>query len=103
MHRIPDIAGVMVLIALIGVVVFWQLSRSRAQLREWAMLNELEILKSEFRFLRRGPFFWTSSKGQWVFYVTVRDRQSTVHSGWVRCGGWWLGLWSNKTEAKWDS
>jgi hypothetical protein len=98
-----DALGVAAPIALVGLILFWQFSRSRSLLQDWAAQNGFEILKSEFRFFRRGPFFWTSSKGQTIYYVTVRDAQGSVRSGWVRCGGWWLGLWSNKTEVRWDA
>ena len=27
----------------------------------------------------------------------------SVRSGWVRCGGWWLGLRSDEVEVCWDA
>src|SRR5262249_35973173 len=49
----------------------------------------------------RGPFFWTSSKGQTVYRVTV-EVKGAVRTGWVRCGSWWLGLRSEQVEVRWD-
>jgi len=103
MRALEEGLGFAVAIAGVGFIFYWQFSRSRSLLREWAAQNGYEILQGEFRFLRRGPFFWTTSKGQTIYRVTVRDKQSQVRSGWVRCGGWWLGLWSHKTEVRWDT
>jgi hypothetical protein len=103
MHGIAEVFGIAVAITLVSYAFYWNVSRSRALLRGWAAANGFEILQSEFRFVRRGPFFWTTSKGQTVYYVKIRDGQNHVRSGWVRCGGWWLGLWADKTEARWES
>jgi hypothetical protein len=80
----------------------WHFSRSRSVLEQWADENGFEILHSEYRNLVRGPFFWTTSRGQTVYYVRVRDSNGLVRSGWVRCGGWFLGLMSDKAEVRWD-
>ena len=87
--------------AIIGGGLYWQYIRSRSLLENWARQNNLELVQHEQRFLRRGPFFWTSSKGQTVFFVAVRDRQGQTRYGWVRCGGWWFGLLTRKTEVRW--
>lgn len=94
--------GIALVIALVSLGFYWQISRSRLLLENWAAQNGFEIVKGEFRFFFRGPFFWTSSKGQTIYYVTVRDGQERVRSGWVRCGGWWLGLLSDKAEVRWE-
>ena len=91
-----------VLVAFAGYAFYWQRSRAGAILLEWATQNGYRILSSEFRYLRKGPFFWTSSKGQAVFYVSVRDRENRIRSGFVCCGGWWIGLWSDQAKVKWD-
>jgi len=86
----------------VGLFV-WTFSRSRSLLEQWASSNGFEILRREYRNFRKGPFFWTSSKNQVVFYVTVRDRDGKLRSGWVRCGSWILGLLSDQTEVRWES
>ncbi len=37
----------------------WTFSRSREILEKWASDNGYKLIKSEFRWLRRGPFFWS--------------------------------------------
>ena len=76
-------------------------TRSQEMVREWAEKNSLELEESEFRMFRRGPFWW-SGKGQVVYRVAVRDGQGRLRRGWVRCGGWLLGVMENKVEARWD-
>jgi hypothetical protein len=94
------------LFVVIGIVVIgsmaWHFSRSRSVLEQWAVENGFEILHSEYRNLVRGPFFWTTSKGQTVYYVRVRDSKGTERSGWVRCGGWFLGLMTDRAEVRWE-
>jgi hypothetical protein len=92
----------LVFIALAIAMTFWHFSRSRSMLAGWADTNGFELLHSERRLFRRGPFFWTTAKGQEIFYVIVRDRGGETRRGWVRCGSFWGGLFSDKTEVRWD-
>jgi hypothetical protein len=100
--------NVLAVILVLGVVVlliasiFWQFSRSRAVLEHWAEKNKFTIIHSEYRNFVRGPFFWTASKAQTVYYVKVRDSNGKVRSGWVRCGGWFLGLLTDTAEVRWE-
>lgn len=92
---------VAVLVAAV-VALFWQFGRSQSILDRWAESNGYRLIDSERRWMRKGPFFWRSSKGQTVFYVTVEDRQGHVRHGYVRCGGWLLGLLSDQATVEWD-
>ena len=88
----------------IGVgAMMWTFSRARDLLDRWADDNGLEILSAEFRWLRRGPFFWTSSNGQMIYYVVVRTADGHTRRGWVRCGGFFWGLMQDRVEVRWDS
>jgi hypothetical protein len=102
MHDLTDVFLIPLVLAIVGAGYYWQSSRSRSLLEGWATRNGYQIMQLERRYLCSGPFFWTTSKGQTVYYVTVRDDQGQVRSGFVRCGGWWLGLWSAKTDVRWD-
>src|SRR5688500_22244 len=55
------------------VSIAWHFSRSRGLLEQWAAENGYRIIESSYRNLVRGPFFWTTSKGQTVYRVTVED------------------------------
>jgi hypothetical protein len=97
------------LILIIPVVVIiaicatcWHYSRSNEVLTQWAEQNGYRLLSQEYRHFAKGPFFWTSSKDQTVYYVTVEDRDGQVKRGWVRCGGYWTGLMSDRAEVRWE-
>ena len=97
-----QILAILAVVAFAACLITWHFSRSRSVLEQWAHDHGFRILHSEYRNFSKGPFFWTSSKGQTVYYVTVRDGSGNVRSGWVRCGGWLLGLMSDKAEVRWD-
>jgi hypothetical protein len=96
-----------VFVVALGIVcviayIAWHFSRSRFILEHWADRQGFQILYSEYRNLFRGPFFWTTSRGQTVYYVKVRDKRGIQRSGWVRCGGWLFGLMTDKAEVRWE-
>ena len=90
-------------VLLIGIVsLTWHFSRSRGMLERWAAENGYQLLSDEYRWISRGPFFWTTGKGQTVYRVSVRDSAGRVRNGWVKCGGFFLGLLSDKVQVRWD-
>jgi hypothetical protein len=92
-----------VLISLLLVVgLAGHIARSDWVLQKWADDFGFHLLQKEYRHFYRGPFFWCSSSSQTVYRVTVEDKARHVRTGWVRCGSWWLGLWSNESEVRWD-
>lgn len=92
----------LIVVALAVLLLSLHYSRPGSMLNGWARANGFTILSQENCWLFKGPFFWTSSKGQEVYRVTVRDSEGRVRSGFVRCGGFWLGLLSDHVEARWD-
>lgn len=98
--------GVVVLV--VGFVILavlltsWTFSRSRQLLNRWAEENGYGIVSADYCWFRRGPLFWTTSKGQTVYRVTVIDSKKQTRSGWARCGGFWWGLWSDRVDVRWD-
>jgi hypothetical protein len=79
----------------------WHFRQSRGLLERWADRNGYRIIDARYQHVFRGPFVWTTSKGQTVYRVTL-DVKGEVSTGWVRCGSWWLGLMSEKVEVRWD-
>jgi hypothetical protein len=88
---------------LIWLGLWWHFERSSSLLRQWAANNGYRIVRQEYCHFFKGPFSWTSTKGQTVYQVVVEDSAGTRRRGWVRCGGWWLGLLSDNVEARWDA
>jgi hypothetical protein len=77
--------------------------RASRLLYQWAAGNGYRIIESERRRYRKGPFFLTSSNNQSVYYVTIQDAYGNFHRGWVRCGGYQIGAWSDEVAVRWDS
>jgi hypothetical protein len=88
-------------LVLIVFASIWHSRRSRRVLERWAERNGYRIIDTDYRKFFRGPFFWTTSRGQTVYRVTV-DVKGAVQRGWVRCGSRRLGLFSNQVEVRWD-
>jgi hypothetical protein len=101
-----EMEGVFFIALLVVVVVLgltWHYGRSSSLLHQWAERNGYRVVRQQYRNFFRGPFFWTTTKGQTVYYVTVEDDAGNRRSGWVRCGGWLFGLLSDHVEVRWDS
>ena len=82
----------------------WNLFRGPRLRDRWALENGFQILHSNRRRWRAGPFTWTRSLNQIVYLVHVRDYEGSERSGWVRCGsyrqGW--GISDNQFEVSWN-
>jgi hypothetical protein len=75
-------------------------AKARRLINEWAERSNVKILKQKIRRFRKGPFFWTSSKEQVVYYGTIEDKGQT-RNAYIRCGGFWPGMASDRIEVKW--
>jgi hypothetical protein len=88
------------------VTVFWWFDRrSKIILKKWADENGFEIVEKKQRYMIfTGPFkFWTNSRNQIIYCLTVRDREGHERSGWARCGSYLGGVFfSDKIEVRWD-
>ena len=71
-------------------------------LEQWAANNHYRIIESDRRYLRKGPFTWTSSQSQIIYRVTVQDPSGNIRHGWVRCGSFILGAWQNAVDVRWE-
>ena len=89
------------LVALYAVFLYFFITRSQHLLKIWAQDNGYEIIRSEFRMFRKGPFM-LSGRSQTVYRVALRDEAGRTRTAWVRCGGWFSGVFRDQVEAKWD-
>jgi hypothetical protein len=71
-------------------------------LDNWATENNLRIVEYERRSVRTGPFFFTTSRSQVVYRITVEDEAGQVRRGWARCGNPLVGLLSDRVVVQWD-
>jgi hypothetical protein len=101
-HNLGIILVVSCVFSLMVLLIVWSNSRGLSMLDVWASENGYDILSREACWFFRGPFFWGTSEGQKVYKVTLRDQDGRVRHGYARCGGYWLGLWTDRVEVRWD-
>jgi hypothetical protein len=94
----------LILVCLVAGYAVWEWSKtqSSAMLHTWADENGFTIVSQKFCHFWRGPFFFTTSKGQVVYRITLRDKAGSEWTGWARCGGWFWGLMSNQVTVRLD-
>ena len=93
-------------ILLISGFIGWNwlfLKRGRAIVERWAAAHGYEVLRCESPFATGAFSFWTTSRGQVVYLVRLRDQAGVERSAWARCGSF-LGsvLSSDDIEVKWE-
>ena len=100
-----DLKPLFALMAVLAVMIIafrWHFARSAAILDKWAAENGFKIVEKSYCLFFRGPFFFRTTKDQAVYRVAVRDKAGNVGTGWVACGSWWCGLFSDKAQVRWD-
>jgi hypothetical protein len=102
MEPLVPIVFVIVIILIAVLSMSFRSSRSGSMLEQWAQDNEVTLLSQDYRTFFKGPYFWTSTKGQMIFYVTVQDRHARIRHAWVRCGGYWMGMLSDHIDVVWE-
>ena len=90
-------------IILLALIMTYHKHRGLKEVKRWAQKEGLEILSSEYRWVKRGPYFISGSNHQRIFYVTVKDESGNIRTCWVKAGGFLSGLLSDKIDVRWDS
>ena len=69
-------------------------------LKRWAQANGYTVLQAELRLLFRGPFTWKSTKGDFVYYLHIREASNVERRGWVKFTPVWPYLIPGIGKAK---
>jgi hypothetical protein len=101
MEQFLPVLVILAVVAFAVVTLVFHFARAKSILERWAETNGYELLSSERRWFG-GTFWWRKSKGQEVYYVTIRTSAGQIRKGWVRCGGWFLGTLSDQADVEWD-
>ncbi len=99
--RLADLAVLLAFAVVIGVTVMI-VSRARGILERWAEAAGLRIESSQVRWIRRGPFFFRTSRAQIVFRIEVIEPDGRMRAGWARVGGALSGVLSDDVSVMWD-
>ncbi len=101
------IAGAMLwAILFISAFIAWGClfhARAKSIVQKWAAEHGHVVLQFESPF-HTGPFrWWTTSRGQIVYCVAIRDGAGRERKAWVRCGSYTGSvLFSDQIEVRWQ-
>jgi hypothetical protein len=99
----PTVHGGLIFLSfavVVAIAFFFHYRWARRRLEEWALENGIRILHHQYRILIRGPF---NCFGKYsVFRVVVADERGGQKTGWVRLGGYFIGLWSRDSQVLWE-
>jgi hypothetical protein len=101
---LTDVITLGAVIAPIVALAGWgvvRVRRSRTEVRAALEQAGYHILRITHRIVWYGPFFWTTSRGQIVYCVVVRETGGRQRTGWARWGRRWLGN-PDGIELRWD-
>ncbi len=89
-----------------SVVIGWTWAfraSAKVAVQRWAAKQGYQVLCFQSPFLSGGFDWFTTSRGQVVYLVTIRDRVGHERKAWVRCGSFMGGaLFSGQVEVKWQ-
>jgi hypothetical protein len=89
-------------VAFAVMALMYSVERSSQIPNDWARQNGIRLLKAQYCWFWRGPFWLTSSKHQVVYRIQAEAGDGRICSGYVLCGSWMWGLWSNQAQVRWD-
>jgi hypothetical protein len=97
-----------VLFAILAIAAFiawpWLFQvRAKSIVQKWAAGHRYTILHLESPFYTGAFSFWSTSRAQVVYSVTIRDREGLERRAWVRCGRYRSGVFfSDEIEVTWS-
>ncbi|MEO8604264.1 MAG: hypothetical protein ABI629_16935 [bacterium] len=100
-----DQTFLLVAIAVIGLSVVFdrhRAQRAQAILADWMRENGWQLVSSTRRWLPPWSLLFRVSRYQLVFRVEAHDAQGRRSTGFAVCGGWWLGLFTERVDVRWD-
>ena|SRR5947207_4805601 len=96
---------IVIIVLIVGLPIVYVIGiyrRTGRMLSRWATRNGYRIIESERRKILKGPFFWSSSNNQIIYRVTIQDAYGNIYRGWVRCGNYFWGAWTDELDVRWD-
>jgi hypothetical protein len=93
-----------VLLSPIAALWIWgviRLRRARRAIHDAVEREGLRLIAMRGRWVRQGPFFWTTTRSQMVYRLTAEDEANQRRTGWARWGRTWL-FRPDRLELKWD-
>jgi hypothetical protein len=99
-------AAVLCAILAISAFIAWSWlfqARAKSIVQKWAAEHGFIVLQFESPFHTGAFNFWTTSRGQVVYSVTIRDGAGCERKAWVRCGSYIGSVpFSDEIEVRWQ-
>ena len=98
-------SATVIVLGLLFAIPLYRMNRARRReaLARWASDNGLKVIASRQPWISEAsPFWFSRTKAQCIFQVTVEDAKGTRKAGWVRLGSVWRGLASPRAEVRWS-
>ena len=102
MNTFLTLLPAIIFVIIISVFMTHHKKRGLRKIEKWAQNEGLEILSSEYRWVKRGPDFISSINHQRIFYVTVKDESGNIRRCWIKVGGFLFGILSDKMDVRWE-
>ena len=102
METFLTILPAIIFVILLTIFMTYHKNSGLKEVERWAKKEGLEILSSEYRWVKRDPYFISSSNLQRIFYLTVQDQSGTINNCYVKVGGFFFGLLSGTIDISWE-
>jgi hypothetical protein len=84
-------------------IVILHIRLAKYRIKQWAAQKGFNITECKICLKRIGPFSYIGTSGsQSVFKIEAVNSNGEVKKGYVRAGGFFLGLLRKRVEVKWD-
>jgi len=89
MKTLTYIIGVIVILALIGLIINWKIDSDKSEVYEWATQHNLEVESIDTHMTHFNTPFYYLNKGSYIYEVKMTNGEK-----------WWIrtGLFSNDYE-----
>jgi hypothetical protein len=95
--------GIALALIVMGVALGFQFAgnaKAKRVIDEWAAREGFTITGKRFLF-GGGKFFWSRSKTQRVYRLTVQTGEGLPRTADIKCRSYWNGMLSEKLSVKW--
>jgi hypothetical protein len=99
----PSVIVISLFVIALAAIMISRFGRSASMLEQWAAGQGYRLLHFERRKWRKGPFAFSTSRGQEVYQITVADREGKIKCGYIRCDRYFRRTYTDSAEVEWDS
>lgn len=84
------------------VIVVWHRYRRYVILPQWEARQPYVWVEYQRRPYFIEPSFRDAFSRETFYQITAYNRKGRIRRGWLRCGSWWLGSFTNRVQVSWE-